>query len=161
MHQIRIIKGKHIPRSSSNGENILLRTSPKQKAHLSYSANQRIDMGASDEFKTICINPDFKNKISSLKKSGKFNVCIFDDYMTHGNSFNAVRNLLQHLGANKIIFVSLGNFGKPFQKKDYILTGDVYTTGYTFDLINSSTKYLTYNDTAKAEVSELYDIFNS
>lgn len=69
MHQIRIIKGKHIPRSSSNGENILLRTSPKQKAHLSYSANQRIDMGASDEFKTICINPDFKNKISSLKKS--------------------------------------------------------------------------------------------
>ena len=133
----------------------------KQKAHLSYSTDQRIAMGAKEEFKTICINPDFKNKINALKKSGKFNVCIFDDYMTHGNSFNAVRNLLQQLGANKIIFVSLGNFGKPFQKKDYAITGDVYNTGYTYTLIGSSIKYFIYNDAAKDEVSELYDIFNS
>ena len=161
MRQTRIIKGKHVPRNLQNGENILLRISPKPKAHLSYSTDQRASMGAKEEFRTICINPDFKNKISTLKKSGKFNVCIFDDYMTHGNSFNAVRNLLQQLGANKIIFVSLGNFGKPFQKKDYTITGDVYNTGYTYTLINSSTKYLTYNDEAKDEVSELYDIFNS
>lgn len=161
MRQTRIIKGKHIPHNLQNGDNILLRVSPKQKAHLSYSPDQRATMGAREEFRTICINPDFKNKINTLKKSQKFNVCIFDDYMTHGNSFNAVRNLLQYLGANKIIFVSLGNFGKPFQKKDYIITGNVYNTGYSYTLINSSTKYLTYNDTAKDEVSELYDIFNS
>lgn len=161
MYQTRIIKGKHVPRNLQNGENILLRISPKQKAHLSYSTDQRIAMGAKEEFKTICINPDFKNKINALKKSGKFNVCIFDDYMTHGNSFNAVRNLLQQLGANKIIFVSLGNFGKPFQKKDYAITGDVYNTGYTYTLIGSSIKYFIYNDAAKDEVSELYDIFNS
>ena len=118
-------------------------------------------MGAKEEFRTLCINPDFKNKINTLRKSGKFNVCIFDDYMTHGNSFNAVRNLLKQLGANQIIFVSLGNFGKPFQKKDYAINGDVYDIGYTYSPINSSIKSLIYNDMAKDEISELYDIFNS
>ena len=161
MRQTRIIKGKHIPRKLIYGENLLLRKNPKQKAHLSYSTDQRAIMGAVEEFKTLCINPDFKNKINTLRKSGKFNVCIFDDYMTHGNSFNAVRNLLKQLGANKIIFVSLGNFGKPFQKRDYAINGDVYNIGYTYNMINSSIKSLSYNDTAKDEVSELYEIFNS
>lgn len=161
MRQTRIIKGKHIPRNLTYGENILLRKVPKQKAHLSYSADQRAVMGSIEEFKTLCINPDFKNKINTLRKSAKFNVCIFDDYMTHGNTFNAVRNLLKQLGANKIIFVSLGNFGKPFQKRDYTIEGDVYNIGYTYIPANSSIKSLIYNDAAKDEVSELYDIFNS
>lgn len=161
MRQTRIIKGKYVPRNLMYGENLLLRKVTKQKAHLSYSTNQRAMMGAIEEFKTLCINPDFKNKINNLRKSGKFNVCIFDDYMTHGNSFNAVRNLLKQLGANKIIFVSLGNFGKPFQKRDYTIEGDVYNIGYTYIPTYSSVKSLIYNDAAKDEVSELYDIFNS
>ncbi len=161
MRQTRIIKGKHVPRNRINGENLLLRKIPKQKAHLSYSTEQRTAMGAKEEFRTLCINPDFKNKINTLRKSRKFNVCIFDDYMTHGNSFNAVRNLLKQLGANQIIFVSLGNFGKPFQKRDYTINGDVYNIGYSYSPINSSIKSLIYNDMAKDEVSELYDIFNS
>lgn len=161
MRQTRIIKGKHVPRNRINGENLLLRKIPKQKAHLSYSTDQRAAMGAKEEFRTLCINPDFKNKINTLRKSGKFNVCIFDDYMTHGNSFNAVRNLLKQLGANQIIFVSLGSFGKPFQKRDYTITGDVYNIGYSYSPINSSIKSFIYNDMAKDEVSELYDIFNS
>lgn len=161
MHQIRIIKGKYIPRKLTYGENLLLRKRQKQKAHLAYSTNQRAAMGAIEEFKTLCISPDFKNKINTLRKSGTFNVCIFDDYMTHGNSFNAVRNLLNQLGANKIIFISLGSFGKPFQKKDYAINGNVYDIGYTYNMLNSSIKHLSYNDAAKDEVSELYKIFNS
>lgn len=161
MRQTRIIKGKHIPRKLTYGENLLLRKIPKQKAHLTLSTDQRSILGAQEEFRTLCINPDFKNKINSLRKSGNFNVCIFDDYMTHGNSFNAVRNLLKQIGANQIIFVSLGNFGKPFQKRDYTIYGDIYDVGYTYSPLSSCVKYLTYNDTAKDEVSELYDIFNS
>lgn len=161
MRQTRIIKGKHIPRNLTYGENLLLRKLPKQKAHLSYSANQRAIMGASEEFRTLCINPDFKNKINTLRKSGKFNVCIFDDYMTHGNSFNAVRNLLKRLGANQIIFVSLGSFGKPFQKRDYAITGDIYDIGYSYNQVSYQIKSFTYNNMAKDEVAELYDIFNS
>ena len=44
---------------------------------------------------------------------------------------------------------------------DYAINGDVYNIGYTYNMINSSIKSLSYNDTAKDEVSELYEIFNS
>ena len=81
--------------------------------------------------------------------------------MTHGNTFNAVRNLLKKLGANKIIFVSLGNFGRPFQKIDYTISGDVYNPGYSYAQTSSNTKYLSYDSNAKKEISDLYDIFNS
>lgn len=119
-------------------------------------------MGANDEFSTLCINPDFKKKIDTLRKNNKFNVLIFDDYMTHGNTFNAVRVLLETLGVNKIIFVSLGSFNKPFQKKDYIITGSVYKQGYKYDLISQETlNGFQYQETAKTEVAELYSIFNS
>ena len=106
MHQTRYIKGKQIPRNTPHGENLLLRKKVKNKAHLSHSTSERIQMGAIEEFNTLCINPDFQGKINRLQKQGRFNVCIFDDYLTHGNSFNAVRNLLETLGVNKIIFIS-------------------------------------------------------
>lgn len=71
-------------------------------------------------------NRIIKEKIKNLKRERKFNVVIFDDYMDHGNGFNAVRCLLESLGANKIIFVSMGIFRKQFQRKDYIISGNIY-----------------------------------
>ena len=50
MHQVRVIKNRHIPRNIPHGENILLRMVPKQKAHESYRADERTNMGAIDEF---------------------------------------------------------------------------------------------------------------
>lgn len=160
MHQVRVIKNKHIPRNIPNGENILLRKIPKLKAHENYNTGARVMMGAVDEFKTLCVNPDFKNKIDSLRKANRLNLCIFDDYMTHGNTFNAVRNLFKELGANKMVFVSLGSFCQPFQKKDYTLHGSVYDVGYTYTFERESVKYFDYDYNAKDEVDELYDIFN-
>lgn len=160
MHQVRVIKNRHIPRNISHGENILLRMVPKLKAHESYRADERANMGAIDEFRTLCVNPDFKNKIDTLRRENRLNLCIFDDYMTHGNTFNAVRNLFKALGANKMVFVSLGSFKQPFRKKDYTINGSVYNIGYTYSLNRSSVKYFDYDDNAKYEVDELYDIFN-
>lgn len=161
MHQTRYIKGKQIPRNTPHGENLLLRKKVKNKAHLTHSTSERIQMGAIEEFNTLCINPDFQRKINRLQQQGRFNVCIFDDYLTHGNSFNAVRNLLENLGVNKIIFISIGNFGRPFQKKDYHITGNVYDIGYTYSLIDSKEISFQYDNLAKQEVSDLYNIFNS
>lgn len=161
MTQVRYIKGKRLPKNQMIDQNLIQRVIPKERAHLQFNQQTRLQMGATKEFETLRINPEFMKKISTLKREGRFNVCIFDDYMTHGNTFNAARNLLLNLGANKIIFISLGNFGRPFQKKDYQITGDVYKAGYNYSLIQSETKYLTYNIAAKDEVAELYNIFNS
>lgn len=106
MTQVRYIKGKRLPKNTMNCDNLLIRHKPKNKAHEIYSAYDRFKLGAKDEFDTMFINPEFESKINRLKKQNKFNVMIFDDYMTHGNTFNAVRNLLKNIGANKIIFVS-------------------------------------------------------
>lgn len=161
MTQVRYIKNKRLPKNNMDYPNLLIRKAPKMQAHMLPDQSQRSTMGGIYEFNTLIINPEYKDKINRLKKAGKFNVAIFDDYMTHGNTFNSVRNLLKHLGANKIIFVSLGNFGRPFQKIDYQISGNVYDLGYSYTQTNATTQYLTYNTNAKQEVSDLYDIFNS
>lgn len=169
MTQVRLLKKKKLPRNYMYSEdctpeetNLLIRHTQKKKAHVSHSPDERISLGAKDEFATIHIHPDYKKRINDLKKDGRFKVCIFDDYMTHGNTFNAVRNLLETLGADKIVFVSMGLFKNPFQKKDYKITGSVYKDDYTYTL-NSTTVLTNFDidNDAKQEVSDLYDIFNS
>ena len=162
MTQIRYIKGKRLPKNNMTYDNLLIRHTPKRKAHEAYSGSDRVSLKATDEFKTMILNPDFQKKIDRLRKENRFNVMVFDDYMTHGNTFNAVRNLLKAEGANKIIFVSLGSFNKPFQKNDYDITGSVYQPGYAARWIGSSVLYINqFQQEAKQEVAELYDIFNS
>lgn len=160
MTQVRLIKNKRLPRNIKDA-NLIQRVKPKTQAHMLPNQSARANMGANYEFNTLRINPEFKQKIERLKKEGRFKVCIFDDYMTHGNTFNSVRNLLKHLGADKIIFVSLGNFSRPFQKKDYKITGNVYDSGYSYKLLQSTQQYLIYDEDAKDEIDELYNIFNS
>lgn len=167
MTQTRLIKGKRLPSNALyqqpyEQQNLLIRHTQKQKAHEAYGFQQRATMGCSDEFATLCINPAFRNKINKLSKTGNFNVCIFDDYVTHGNSFNAVRSLLKNLGANKIIFISLGSFAQNFQKNDYEISGDVFTANYTWRFIgNRALTNAQYNTMAKDEIDALYNIFNS
>lgn len=168
MTQVRYLKGKQLPKrydvsTSPALTNLLIRHMPKNQNHNGGRDRQeRINLGAKDEFKTLIINPDYKKRIEKLKSEGRFNVCVFDDYMTHGNSFNAVRNLLEVLGANKIIFVSIGIFQNIFQRYDYKINGDVFKPGYEYELVNH---YLLnnfqINNNAKKEVADLYNIFNS
>ena len=168
MTHVRFLKGKQLPKHYKPDvppaqTNLLIRYKSKNQNHNGGRERQaRINLGAKDEFSTLMINPDYKKRIEKLKKEGRFNVCVFDDYMTHGNSFNAVRNLLEELGANKIIFVSIGIFRSTFQKRDYKITGDVFSSNYTYEI----EKYqpidnYQINENAKQEVSELSSIFNS
>lgn len=167
MTAFRCLKGKRLPHNyllqrSEEEQNLLLRSKPKQQAHIAHPASVRESLGGNDEFATLCINPEFKEKISKLRRNGKLNVCIFDDYMTYGNTFNAVRNILHRMKANKIILVSLGRFDKPFQKRDYSITGSLYELGYeTTEKAHTSLYNFVIDDKAKEEVSDLYDIFNS
>lgn len=164
MEQVRYIKNKRLPQSvyrqSPEEQNLLIRHRPKQQMH-GGSQIGRSNIGATLEYASLCINPAFETKIKNLKRERKFNVVIFDDYMDHGNGFNAVRCLLESMGANKIVFVSMGIFRKQFQRKDYIISGNVYGAGYTYTLETKQvlTNFV-INDSAKMEVDHLYDIFN-
>jgi hypothetical protein len=167
MTRTRLIKGRRLPKNKlyqaeAREQNLLIRHTKKQRAHMKYNFSQRATMGCADEFATLCINPEFKDKIKKLRDEGRFNVCIFDDYTTFGNSFNAVRNLLKYLGANKIVFISLGSFVREFKKNNYEITGDVFSKNYTGKIIScESLSHAVYNTDAKTEVDALYDIFNS
>ena len=140
--------------------NLFIRHTPKVKAHKEYSAGKRIKLGARDEFATLIVNPKFRNKIERLRKKNKLNIMVFDDYITHGNSFNVARNLLESLGANKIIFVSVGSFDAPFQKKNYKIKGSVYEPGYTYELLSEEVILdVSHQYEAKREVGRLLEIF--
>lgn len=168
MTQVRLLKGKQLPKHYKSDvtkaeRNLLIRHKPKNQNHNGGRDRQaRINLGAKDEFGTLIINSDYKKRIETLRREGRFNVCIFDDYMTHGNSFNAVRNLLEELGANKIIFVSIGIFMSDFQRRDYTITGDVFRPGYRYELETyQPLENYQINSNAKQEVTDLYNIFNS
>ncbi len=164
MEQIRYIKNKKLPQSvyrkTPEEQNLLIRHKPKRQMH-GGSQIGRSNIGATLEFASLCLNPEFKTKVHNLKKLGKFNVVIFDDYMNYGNGFNAVRCLLESIGANKIIFVSMGIFRTQFQRKDYVISGNVFGSAYTYEI--ASEQVLTdfkINNSAKTEVDHLFDIFN-
>ena len=165
MEQVRFIKNKRIPNRLLHGprelQNILVRYKNKPTMHTG-SQTGRVDLGGKNEFDTLIINPEFKEKINKLRSENRFNVLIFDDYMNFGNGFNAVRCLLKYLGANKIIFVSMGMFRSEFHYKDYRINGDVYSPGgYTAELLDQKVIYnFDINDTAKNEIDNLYRIFN-
>lgn len=104
-------------------------------------------------FQSIVLNPVYKNKLKGRS------ICILDDYLTNGTSFETVRNLLVNQGVKKIICVSLGKFGRQYLKQDYKITGDVYASpDYTFKLISQEPLEGTFTATSVTEIENLYDI---
>lgn len=156
--KVRIMMKGQPLRSESyqNYPNILWRHTSTTKSHYD-PTKERLNYGAMKHFKTICLNPAYKGKLR-----GK-NVCIFDDYLTHGNSFECARNLLREAGVNKIIFVTLGTFGRDYQNQYYSLKGDIYSPDYKASFIEKNTIHkgeFEINNIAKEEVENLYKIFN-
>lgn len=140
-------------KSSKANDNLIYRHTAVDKSHTK-SSDVREKIGAELHFDSIHLSPNYNLK-------GK-NICIFDDYLTHGNTFEAIRNLLRKAGANKIIFVSLGRFRKPhYIYQHYEITGNVYTPG-GFNYKLSNREYIPYrcNNNARGEVRNLHEIFN-
>lgn len=133
-------------------ENLFLRHTPIEKSH-SLNSIIREKEGASRHLASIHLNPEYKVK-------GK-NICIFDDYLTHGNIFEAMRNILRKAGAKKIFFVSLGRFERRYIYQNFKISGDItIPNGFTYKEIER--KYVPYkcNEKARDEVKNLHDIFN-
>lgn len=134
---------------------ILIRHKATWKSHESKALGK--DRLPSDRhFETIIINPVYKNKLKDRV------VCIFDDYLTNGTSFEATRNLLLHEGVKKIFFVSLGKFHKnrieQYCMQNYIIKGNLYEPGYSYTLKDRKWFNGRFNYNAVTEIESLYDI---
>jgi len=141
-------------------EPLFIRHTPVQKSHYT-SFDERMRIGSGKHLNSININPFYKSKLR-----GK-TICILDDYVTNGTSFEALRNLLLKAGVEKIIFVAIGRFKKGsygiYQKEDYELSGDIFSPNYTFQLISKDSSYgrhAEYDSEAKSEVENIYEILN-
>lgn len=146
----RILMGKRLTAP------LFVRHTAIRKSHSFTNNDDRLY--CSRHFPSININPEYK-KNNKLK--GKV-ICVIDDYLTNGTSFETLRNLLFHAGVRKVIFVSLGRFkrgwGIEYYKQDYKLTGNVFSPNYSFELESEEDISGDYNGQAKEEIRKLYKI---
>ncbi|RYE24457.1 MAG: phosphoribosyltransferase [Sphingobacteriaceae bacterium] len=87
--------------------------------------NRRVSNGCEDQFATMYINPKYKKKLLGAT------VGVIDDFTSYGTSAETVRALLEKAGVTKIIFLTLGKFGKPYYQYSYRIDGDVFSPNYT------------------------------
>jgi hypothetical protein len=108
---------------------ILIRHTSTFKRHEKFAGkiNERKADGCNSQFQTMRVNPHFRK---DNKPRGK-TVCIIDDFNTYGSSCETARYLLESLGVAKLVFITMGKFGKIYCKYDYTIAGDVFGS-YTF-----------------------------
>ncbi|MGR9593660.1 phosphoribosyltransferase [Bacillus thuringiensis] len=147
----RILMGKKII------DPLFIRHTQIPKSH--FITNNEDRLYCERHFTSMNINPDY------LKKLKGKTVCILDDYLNNGTSFETVRNLLMHAKVKKVIFVSLGKFrrnsGIEYYKQNYRLTGNIFTPEYSFELQDASNINGVYDTAAQDEIRELYNIIYS
>lgn len=129
-------------------EDLLIRHTNSGKRH-EMSKKTRVGTGCNIQFDTIIINPKMKGKLKDKT------VCIIDDYTTYGSSCETARYLLKEAGVAKIIFITIGKFGREYYKYDYTLAGDVYDT-FTYTL-NATPQQLngTIDNSSSPETSSI------
>lgn len=132
-------------------EPIFIRHTATFKSHDPRNAAFRLPCDR--HFDTIVLNDKYKGKLKGRT------VCVFDDYLTNGTTFETARNLLKKEGVKKVFFVSLGRFGKKYTKQNYVLSGDVYNKGYSYKFINRNDECGKINSSAIVEIENLHNIF--
>ena len=104
-------------------------------------------------FQTIIINPLYRRKLKDRV------VCVMDDYLTNGNTFETLRNLLVACKVKKIIFVAIGKFihrdENCYSKKIFSIEGDVYQPGYTATYQSKELLFFNVNNEVKRDVAQL------
>lgn len=119
----------------------------------------RLITGCTKHFDSITLNPYYASRVR-----GK-TVCVIDDYITNGTSFETARNLLLKAGAKKVILLALGRYKKGthgvYQHERYNLSGKVTESGYEYSLIEKQNLIGDYDNGARDEIKRMYDILNS
>lgn len=109
-------------------------------------------------FRTIRVNEAYRKKLK-----GRI-VCVIDDYLTWGNTFETLRNLLVACKVKEIIFVSIGKFKQNdenvYIQKNFSIDGDVHTANYTAIFDSDEEHTVTYDDDAQRSLRDLKELAN-
>lgn len=109
-------------------------------------------------FKSIHVSDKYRKKLKDRV------VCVFDDYLTQGNTFEALRNLLVECQVKQIIFVSIGKFKTRYETKykqrSFSINGDVYTEDYTAEFKSSAQHNVQFNADAQRSLQHLKELAN-
>lgn len=108
-------------------------------------------------FESIYVNDKYKGKLRDRV------VCVFDDYLTHGSTFESLRNLLVSCKVKKIIFVAVGKFKQNFEtsyvQKSFSIEGDVHkANNYTATFEKVAHHAVEFDDDAKRSLGDLRDL---
>lgn len=134
-------------------EDLFIRHKPAKKS--TYMNNdERINLGCTRHFDTIHLNPKYKGKLTGKK------ICVIDDYVTNGTSFETIRNLLENEGVKEIILLAIGSFKKPYIRERYKLEGNVYEEGYNYELLDIKPIRILANDYAQETITSIYNIIS-
>lgn len=104
-------------------------------------------------FRSIRVNDKYKGKLKGRV------VCVFDDYLTHNSTFEALRNLLIKCQVKRIIFVSIGKFKSSYEsqyvQKIFSIDGDVYSGQYTAKFNTDAEHDVEFDDAARRSLENL------
>ena len=118
-------------------------------------ARQRADY-CRKHFETILVNKTYQGKLKGRV------VCVFDDFLTNGNTFEAMRNLLVACKVKKIIFLSIGKFESrsenSYTQKSFNIQGDVHSTNYTATFTETLEHPVSFNHNARRELTNLKEL---
>lgn len=108
---------------------IFSRFKPVSKSRFDGAQARKQDVYWQKHLKSIKVNEEYRGKLKGRV------VCIIDDYLTQGNTFEALRNLLISCKVKKIICIAIGKFLRggeyKYTQKKATVTGDVYSTEFT------------------------------
>lgn len=135
---------------------IFIRHTPTSKSRFDGGWQTQDPNYCQKHFRSIRVNERYKGKLKGRV------VCVFDDYLTNGNTFESLRNLLVACEVRKIFFVSIGKFRSNsencYVQKSFTISGDVYTGCYDATFNDCVLHDVNFNDAARRSLENLREL---
>ncbi|XP_067039640.1 uncharacterized protein [Acropora muricata] len=135
---------------------IFMRHTPTTKSRYESKAERQKNEYIQKHFRSICVSEVYKDKLKGRV------VCVFDDYLTNGQTFEALRNLLVSCKVKKIILVSIGKFISRgefgYTQRCHSIEGNLYSADYNATFVKSEGRPFEINYTARRSLADLREL---
>lgn len=135
---------------------IFMRHTPTTKSRYDNRADRQKDDYIQKHFRSICVSEVYKKKLKGRV------VCVFDDYLTNGQTFEALRNLLVSCEVKKIILVTIGKFisrgESRYTQRNHSIEGNLYSADYRATFVNCKERPYEINATARRSLADLREL---